>query len=336
MMNTSHKLIALLSGTALLSASSLLAQTATTDPVGYVTINCLGGSDTIVSIPLTKPTGVVSTVVQSSLLNSTITLSLSSMTVDEYKDSHFVRFGDNSLNLEGAKMTIASNTSDSLTLDVPSGYTLGAAVLGDIVQIIPYTTLSELFSGATTIPEETEVFFFNNAANGINKSSAGGYIYFAPDWYDADTFDIVNGAVLFPDDALIVRVPGTSANDFNLVVSGTVPNVGHSFAIVTAGSGPNDNFISPQIPTEVPLSTLFSNPSDEDEILIFDNTTRAQNKSSAGGYVYFAPDWYDANTFDVVSNLAVKPWEIAVYRRSDQLGASASVSSGRAAYLSNL
>jgi uncharacterized protein (TIGR02597 family) len=334
MMKTSKKFIALLSGAALLT-SSAFAQTVATDPVGYITIDCLGGSDTVVSVPLSKATDGASTVAGVNVGSSAITLSLSSMTTDGYKDSHFVRFGDNST-LEGAKMTVASNTSDTLTLDVPSGYDLTDISTGDIVQIIPHTTLSELFSGVSTIPEETEVFFFNNAANGINKSSAGGYIYFAPDWYDADTFDIVNGAVLFPDDALIVRVPGTSSNDFDLVVSGAVPNVGHSFAIVTAGSGPNDNFISPQIPAEVPLTTLFSNPSDEDEILIFDNTTRAQNKSSSGGYVYFAPDWYDADTFEVVSTLAVKPWEIAVYRRSDQLGASASVSSGRAAYLNNL
>ena len=47
MMNTSQKLIALLSGAALLSVSSLAAQTATTAPVGYVTTTISSGYNTI-------------------------------------------------------------------------------------------------------------------------------------------------------------------------------------------------------------------------------------------------------------------------------------------------
>ena len=141
---------------------------------------------------------------------------------------------------------------------------------------------------------------------------------------------------MLPDDALIVRVPGDAANDFDIITSGAVPTVGHSFPIVTAGSGANDNFVSPQIPGEVSLSTLFSSPVDGDEILIFDNTVRAINKSSSGGYVYYAPSWYDAGTFAVVDTVSVKPWEMAVYRRSDQGGSSAAVFSGRAAYLDTL
>jgi uncharacterized protein (TIGR02597 family) len=335
-MKTYLKPLFLLSSCALAAISSLNAgapAAVATDPVGYISIPCLGGSDTIVSLPLTDATVAASTVVSTGV--DTVTIALGTMTVDQYKDSHFVRFGEAS-GLEGAKMTISANTADTLTVDVPSGYALGTLTAGDVAEIIPHTTLSQLFSSVATFPDETEVFFFENAVNGINKSSAGGYIYFAPDWYDADTFDAVNGAVLFPDDALVVRVPGGASEDFTITVAGTVPVVGHSFSVVTAAAGANDNFISPQVPAEVEIATLFSSPSDGDEILIFDNTVRAQNKSSAGGYIYFAPDWYDADTFDVVNTLTVKPWEVAVYRRSDQSGASATVFSGRASYLDNL
>jgi uncharacterized protein (TIGR02597 family) len=233
-------------------------------------------------------------------------------------------------------MTVLSNSADTLTLEVPSGYSLGSAAAGDSLVIIPHTTLGELFSGVSNLPDGTEVSYFENASNGINKSPAGGYVYFAPDWYDASTFDIVNGAVLYPDETLLVRVPGDSANDFVLVKSGNVPTVGHSFPIVTSAAGANDNFVSPQIPAEVEIATLFSNASDGDEILLFDNTVRAQNKSPSGGYVYFSPSWYDSTSFAVVDTVKVKPWEVAVYRRSDQGAASISIFSGRSPHLNNL
>ena len=319
--------------TAALAALTLTqAQAFESEPFGYVTISCLGGSDTIVSLPLHTSTAASSAITAIDQGASQVTISVTDMTVDAYKDSHYVRFGDDST-LEGAKMTVTANSADTLTFEIPSGYSLSSASVGDSVDIIPHTTISEFFSSVDTVPDSTEVFFFDNAANGINKSSAGGYIYFAPDWYDASDFSLANSAVLFPDEALVVRVPGDAANDFDIVISGSVPMVGHSVPVVTSGVGANDNFVSPQIPAEVELSSLFSTPSDQDEILVFDNTTRAQNKSSSGGYIFFSPNWYDSATFQVVDSLKVKPWEIAVYRRSDQGGASTTVFSGRADYL---
>jgi uncharacterized protein (TIGR02597 family) len=332
-MNIPQKTLSLFAGATLFAYSSLSA--VTTDPVGYVTISCLGGSDTVTSVPLAQTTAITSAVASVDSVSSQITIDQSDLVVDAYQNSHYLRFGAGSA-LEGAKMTITANTADTLTLQVQSGYNLGDAAADDAVEIIPHTTLSELFSSVSSIPEETEVFFFDNATNGINKSSAGNYIYFSPDWYDAVTFDLANGAVLLPDEALIVRVPGDAANDFDLVVAGSVPTVGHSFSVVTAGAGQNDNFIAPQAPGQIAVATLFSAPSEEDEILIFDNTVRGQNKASSGNYIYFAPNWYDAVTFDLVDTLKVNPWEMAIYRRNDQGSSSATVFSGRAAYLDNL
>jgi uncharacterized protein (TIGR02597 family) len=332
-MNIPQKTLSLLAIASLSTFSNLSA--VETAPVGYITISCLGGSDTVTSVPLAETTAAASTVLSVDSSTSQITINLNTMVANDYQDSHYVRFGEGS-SLEGAKMTVSANSVDTLTLDVQSGYDLGNVSVGDAIDIIPHITLSGLFASVSSIPDSTEVFFFDNATNGINKSSSGGYIYFAPDWYDANTFAVVNGAVLFPDDALIVRVPGDSSNDFDLINSGAVPTVGHSFSVVTAGSGANDNFIAPQVPGEVELATLFSSAADNDEILVFDNTVRAQNKSSSGGYIFFAPNWYDAGTFAVVDTLKVNPWEMAVYRRASQGGPSAAVFSGRASYLDNL
>lgn len=317
---------------AFLAATSAFATTS--DVVGYISIDCLGGSDTIVSLPLPNATDITTTVASVNAENNQVTLALDNMSANEYQDSHFALFGDNAL--EGAKMTISANTSDTLTLDVQTGYDLTNLTVGDTVDLIAHTTLSEMFSSVSSLPDGTEVLFFDNSVNAINKSSSGGYIYYTPDWYDANTFAVVNGAVIFPDDTLVVRVPGDASNDFSIVNTGTVHNVGHSFPIVTSGSGASDNFVSPQVPAEVSVSTLYSNPADGDEVLIFDNTVRAINKSSSGGYIYYAPDWYDANTFAVVNDVTVKPWQMAVYRRSDQSGASSTIFSGRAAFLNNL
>ena len=332
-MNIPQKTLSLLAGASLFVFSSLTA--VTTDPVGYVTISCLGGSDTVTSVPLAQTTAITSAVASVDSASSQITIDQSDLVVDAYQDSHYVRFGAGSA-LEGAKMTITSNTADTLTLQVQSGYNLGNAAADDVIEIIPHITLSDLFSSVSGLPDGTEVFYFDNASNGVNKASSGGYIYYTGTWYDGASFANADNAVLLPDDALIVRVPGDASNDFDIITTGAVPMVGHSFPIVTAGSGANDNFVAPQVPAEVPIATLFSNPADGDEILIFDNTERVQNKASSGGYVYYSSTWYDAATFAVADTLSVKPWEMAVYRRSDQGGSSASVFSGRAAYLDNL
>ena len=217
----------------LLASGTLGGQTTvTSDAVGYLKITCLGGSDTVVGVPLTNSTAVNSTVDSVNAGASQITLSLITMTASEYQDSHFVRFGEGS-SLEGAKMTISANTNNTLTLEAVSGYDLSDVSVGDELAIIPHSTLSELFESVATIPEGTEVFYFDSTGASINKSSAGGYIYYAPTWYDASNFANADGAVLFPDDALIVRVPGDVANDFNLIITGEVPNVGHSFPVVT-------------------------------------------------------------------------------------------------------
>ncbi|PDH30426.1 MAG: hypothetical protein CNC89_00680 [Puniceicoccaceae bacterium MED-G31] len=320
----------------LLVSGALSAQTTvTSDVVGYLKITCLGGSDTVVGVPLPKSTVVNSTVDSVNPGASQITLTLITMTASEYQDSHFVRFGEGS-SLEGAKMTISANTNNTLTLEAVSGYDLSDVSVGDELAIIPHATLSELFESVATIPEGTEIFYFDSTGASINKSSAGGYIYYAPTWYDSSTFANADGAVLFPDDALIVRVPGDVANDFNLIISGEVPNVGHSFPVVTSSAGANDNLIAPQIPVALTIATLFSNASDGDEVLLFDNNARAINKSSSAGYIYYAPTWYDSSTFDNADNVLLNPWELAVYRRANQNGQSAAIFSGRDDYLNNL
>ena len=94
--------------------------TVTSDIVGYLKIPCLGGSDTVVGVPLPKSTELSSTIDSVNVGASQITLTLITMTVSEYQDSHFVRFGEGS-SLEVAKMTISANTKDTLTLDLVSG-----------------------------------------------------------------------------------------------------------------------------------------------------------------------------------------------------------------------
>lgn len=324
--------------TSALALTSVNAQTTTTvtsDVVGYITTNCLGGSDTIVSLPLHSAPDISTTVSSVNSGTSQITVALTSMSVDQFKDSHYIRFGEGAA-LEGAKFTISANTSDTLTVDLVTGYDLSNVNSNDVIEIIAHTTLSGLFSSVNSIPNNTEVFYFDNAASGINKSSAGGYIYDAGAWYDSSTFDDATNAILYADDTYIIRVPGDASNDFALTLPGTVSNVGFSFSITTPSAGANDNLISPQIPTAVEIATLFPNASQNDELLIFDNSVRAFNKSSSGGYIYDAGAWYDSSTFDPANTTKVNPWELAVYRRADQSGSSALISSGRPDYLDNL
>jgi uncharacterized protein (TIGR02597 family) len=146
MMNTSHKLIALLSGAALLSASSLLAQTATTDPVGYVTVTVNGtggfGSEafTYMGVPLHQPSDTAGAITGTAA--NTIISATSTWGVDAYAGSYvLITSGTN----EGVSSSIISNTATDLT----TADDLSSFLAGDeTFRIHAYTTIADVFGAA--------------------------------------------------------------------------------------------------------------------------------------------------------------------------------------------
>mgnify|MGYP003871972329 CR=1 FL=1 len=256
MMNTSQKLIALLSGAALLSVSSLAAQTATTDPVGYVsvTVNGTGGvaseAFTYMGVPLHKASDAAGAITGTGA--NTITASAAAWTVDAYAGSYIlITSGTN----EGVSATISSNTATELT----TVEDLTSLLAGDeSFSIHAYTTIADVFGAANEAGLGGGAS--SSAADTILIQSASGFTtyYFKDSGFiggtgwrsstDAAT-DQSATTISFGEGVIIVR---KQSADLDVVLTGSVFS-GDAISPVEAGF----NWKAASIPVDLTLNGLF-------------------------------------------------------------------------------
>jgi len=211
-MKTPKKIISLLAGSALFAASFLNA--ATTDPVGYVTIDIKGGGTTnlVANAGLVKASSFVG--IGNVSGDTTLTLAGASWTVDAFASSYYVQ-----LNITGEWAQITSNTSDALTLasHLPNGS-------GQNFIIRPLNTLDSLFGS------DNSAGFLGSATFGggdivapwdaSNQNLSAFYYYDTDDnsWKDAAN-NPAGTSIVYPDESLMVIGSGV---DKSIVISGTV------------------------------------------------------------------------------------------------------------------
>jgi len=290
----------------ILAAVTINAQTtATTDPVGFMTIDLPVGSDTIVATPLTKAPVFQGAV--SSLSGFTITAtgaSFGSLT----STPHYVQAITGSQ--AGIIFDVASNTTDTITI-VNNGLSPTGLSNGVSFKVIPYWTLSQLFpstdqgvsftaSASTTSPaRRTQILTPNLTNTGINRSAAATY-YFVTNTYWRSTAGGTNnfdGTPLLPDTYFIVRNTTNSAAG-KLTVAGSV-NTGTMTVQLDRATNQNDNYVSLGRPVDIRLNDLglissgafqqsvsATTPGRRDQLLVFSNSTIGFNKAAAVTYYY--------------------------------------------------
>ncbi len=256
MMNTSHKLIALLSGAALLSASSLLAQTATTDPVGYVTVTVNGtggfGSEafTYMGVPLHQPSDTAGAITGTAA--NTIISATSTWGVDAYAGSYvLITSGTN----EGVSSSIISNTATDLTTaDDLTSFLAG----NETFSIHPYTTIADVFGAANEAGIDGGSSS-GNADSILIQSGAGFNTYYFKDagliggtgWRSSSSPSVDVSATPIPFGTGLIVVRKQSA-DIELTISGSVFG-GDAMTPVEIGF----NWKSASIPVDITLNALF-------------------------------------------------------------------------------
>ena len=322
--------IGLLAGMPLLSP----ATTVSSDVVGYVKINCLGGSDTTFGLPLNRVASKTLTIAGVDNLQNSLLLSANELVDDQFKDSHYARIKNSSL--KGSKFTITSNTTNIIYLDNIYNHDLSNITAGSTIDVIPHMTISDLFSSVSDIPNSTELFYYDSKTTGINKSSAGGYVHYDGNWYDSISGNPANNAVIYPDESITIRVPEDHANDFELTISGQVPNVAHNFTLICSSHEQNDNYISTLLPVKAKLIDLFPHADDSDEIIMADNSRRALNKSASQSYVFYNSNWYDSKNGHLANESLIEPWTIAFFRKSASNSNTFSTYNGELDYLNQL
>lgn len=301
-------------GLASLLAVAAFAQTATTNPVGFVKLTAPAGSDTILAAPLERASEFQGLV--SSISGGVITVQGSpAWTANQFlyaagtqPKTYFVRFASGARS--GSFFTVTGNAAGTLTVDL-NGDSLSAVMAGDQLTLRPYFTLGTLFPAADAgvsfetsvsgLVRKTEILFPSQNLVGINPSASSTYFFFNGAWRKvgaaiATSFD---DTVLLPDAYMIVRnktVPGT------LTCVGSVLMSNVQIGLNSYGAAAQDNIVAVSRPVDVTLnaSGLISSgafvPSAsallrKDELFVFDNTVVATNKSAAATYFYFNNGW---------------------------------------------
>lgn len=324
----------------LLAAHGLQAQTtATTDPVGFMTIPTPTNNDTIIAAPLTKPPVFQGAV--SSRSNFVITVSPSPNFSNLAATPHYVQPVTGSQ--AGYIFDVLTNDSNSITL-VDNGITPTGLDPSNTFKVVPYWTLGEVFpaadqnvsftpSGTTGPTRRTQVLFPNVTGTGINRSASATYFFVTnaadPTNPAVSYWRLVGGGTtnfdstpILPDSYFTVRNPTNAGTNLAVTIAGNV-NTGATAVLLDAVAGTaNDNYVSLGRPTDITLNNLglissgaftpsasTTGPARRDQLLVISNSVSGQNKSASITYYYLTnvtqSNWVavGGGTNDVGNNL---------------------------------
>lgn len=296
-------LICLLSGCALFASSSV-AQTVVTDPVGFTTSSCLSSSDTLLSLPFTRPPSFVGAI--STASGSTISVSGSpGWTTNQFvyvqgsqPNHYYALIGPATTTnpKEGHFFTITANTGSALTVDISADDLTGIPVNAQVT-IIPYWTPATVFPAAnagisftaTTTPltYKTLLRVPNYGATGINLPYLAEYYFYSGAWQRISPAGVGDDDPLIPDGNFVVRT-SNGAPTLPLTNLGAVLLKKTSTALLTAASPGQDNPAGLIRPVNVALNAtgLASAFGASDQLLVYDNTQTALDKTPSAIYTH--------------------------------------------------
>lgn len=285
------------------------AQEVASGIVGYNTIDCPGGSDTIVSVPFHRAIAFSGAIVGAPVINggaATVTAAgMPAFTAGEFTtEKHYLRFTGNGAR-SGWNYPVSAHDATTITVDL-DGDALAGVVDGDTFELIPYWTLATLFPKATQTAvhpsdgklaarRKTRILFFDEIAGGISLAPDRAYFLTADGWFHSESgFAPSDHVVIAPGSCFVIRHPvgetSTTFHPHQVVVMGS-----HSAPLKTRDNGPQDNAVGLVRPIPVKLSDLdlgaafassaSTDPADrEDELLVYDNLQAAINKLPATIY----------------------------------------------------
>jgi uncharacterized protein (TIGR02597 family) len=315
-MKTPFKFLALISGAAVFSASTIFA--VTTNPVGYITIVLNGESDTAIGLPIQQPSGYSGKIAD--VTGSVITFH----SAPGWAADQFVNDGPNFLQIntgndEGMVLAILSNDENSLTVDLAGEDLTGIVAnpsdssLSDGGNIIPFWTPSTLMPA--TLPAGCQIFLYDHSA-GINKAASSILTYNGTNWFAG--FSNANDFLIHPYESMVCRLPAESS-DVTLIIAGTVPMVTHRFLMSNTG-GQTDYRFYFNGPVELELGSSGLGFDAGDQLLVFNNQEDGINKAANAIITFNGSDWFNgfsnANTYELI------PGRGYVYRRSANGSAS--------------
>lgn len=337
--------LALAVGILVLVGNNLPAQNVATEPSGFYQITCPGNSDTIVSIPFTRPiaaAGLVQTASGTSIQAS----GSPGWTADQFVYSAGTQTNTYYLLMrsgvkEGYAYTVTANTASAFTLDL-SNADLSSISAGDRFAIIPYWTLGSVFPGGAGVnaspslgSRSTEILLPDLSGNGINLSPVKTYFFHSGFWKQfSQGLANKNDDVLLTDSYFTVRHNVSTGT--TIVTQGNVLTTKWTVPLATQSSGRQDNPVAIPRPVSVSLidSGLISSGgfsaspslgSRTDELLVFDGTAIGKNKSPSATYFYYNNAWrkFGAGLTDFGTDLIFTPGTGVIIRKGASVSSTA-------------
>lgn len=307
-------------------------------PTGFCRIPILGSSDTLVSIPFSRPESMIGFV--ESAQDPTVTIKGSpNWIVNQWvyaagsqTNTYYLQIRSGVL--EGHRFRILSNQSNSLTV-VLNGESLVGLQPTDLVSIVPYWTLGTVFPAgrgvhASAFPSSrlTEVLRPDLNGAGVNRSATGTYYFWQGNWRQVGAGTAIkNDDVLVPDAYFIVRhnVPVST----ELMARGGVVTNGWRIPLSVRTSGKQDNIVALPRPYGVSLNesglrsanafsaSLFPGTR-TDELFVFNNSVTGKNKSPSATYYYWNSAWrrVGSGNTDVGNDIVFAPGTGVVIRKA--------------------
>jgi len=288
-------------------ASFVAAQSIATDPVGFIKTPLLGGSDTYVSMPFTRPPEFIGAI--SAASGNTITAADNPWTANQFvyggnQHNHYYALigpitGTNTK--EGHTYAVTANDSNTLTVDTTHD-DLNGIPANTQVTLIPYWTPATLFPASdanvsftpTTSPPnyQTLIRVPDYSAAGINLPDAAEYYFNSNAWRRISDNADHGDDTLLPGSYFVVRNAG-NAQTLPLINTGAVLLKKLTVPLMTATNSAQDNPVSILRPLDVTLNASGLNPGNSagsfvanDQLLLFDNSQAAFDKAPSAIYYY--------------------------------------------------
>ena len=308
------KIIQSILAAALLAPGALFAQTtATTTPVGYVSLGNNGSvpadTDVTISIPLLKSAVYTGTV--SSVTGSDVDISGTPNFASLTSVPHVMVVENNTKS--GVVGLITANDTNTLTVSLQAGQSLTGLTAGDKVSVRPAWTVLNFLGNQ--LPVGTQLQAWSGTGQGIVLAPDLIFEWDGTNWVDTNSFEPADNTVLFPGEGFFLRSLSAISN---LVVSGEVPLAKHNIALVgnaTPDIG-QDNVISYFSPVGEIIGNSGAGFTAGDQILYYNNAASGTVKAP-NVLEYDGTDWVDTDSFEpVTTTFLLQPGQAYVYRRA--------------------
>lgn len=302
------------------------AQTATTDPVGFVSVTALANSDVTLAVPMARASefkGVISAI---SATTGTVTITIGGTspnwtTTPSQQFAPLVTSGKTyalqlaSGSKEGLILPVLGNGANTLSVTVDASDDLTGVLVGDSIDVMPYWTLGSLFSPQPATGS-VEIQYYPSSTPGTNLSPLVIYELAGSNWLDQDSGTPSNNVPLPFGVSYLARNNNATPVTFTFV--GAVPMSKHRRVLQNlAASQQQDIRIGYTSPVPQLVGSAAIGQIAGDELHIFDNSAAGQNKSPTQILEFTASGWLDQDSgMNVSSTLFLQPAQGYLLRRS--------------------